>query len=143
MRREVKVTIRNTSRAERGFVQEAPIVYTVPGTLESAGEEYLLRLEEPAENGMAGVFTSYAVYPGRVELGRSGALTMALTFAPDTLSETMYTLGEGSIRLAVRTDSLRTKLSARGGLIELRYRLWLDGVPAGEKQVKLRIETME
>ena len=142
MLQRVTVTVRTTGLGPDG-AQDTPVLHTVPGTLETAEDASVLRYEEPRELGMAGVSTRCAIRPGRIELRRSGAVTMRAVFEEGRVDESVYALAEGELPMRVETERLRVRLTGRGGLIELRYRLELGGMPMGQKQIRIRMEAME
>ena len=66
-----------------------------------------------------------AAYANRLLEGirRSGTLKSEMVFEVGKTHTTVYELPFGSLPMEVRTDSIRQKLSERGGLLEICYRI--------------------
>ena len=129
MKRKASITVRSTAAA-----------YTAEGTFERTGEGFLLVYDEPAELDMGGVTTSLRVSEGRAVLTRTGAVRSEFRFAEGAPHSSVYETPHGSFPAEVVTHALRSKLDARGALIDLRYTLTIGGA-ADEHRLKLLIRT--
>ena len=136
MEQRVWLTVRGEQEYE-GLERERTEL-RVPGTMERTGDGFLLRYEEPGEDGAA-VHTRLSVTPESVTLTRTGAVCTQLRFAHGLVYTSMYAMPFGAVPLETETRALRWRLGAHGGLIELRYRLLLGG-QAGECLLRVRVQ---
>lgn len=116
--------------------------YTVRGRAERRGGALLLSYEEPPELGMGRVTTALALHDGFAVLTRSGAVRSELRFEPGSPHSSVYETPHGSFPAELTTHTLRARLGARGGVVELRYTLRLGGA-ADEHRLRLLIRTEE
>ena len=116
--------------------------YTVRGTVEEIDGGVRVVYEEPAALGMGGVGTALTVRGGVAGLTRTGAVRCAFRFEAGKPHHSIYETPHGSFPAEVETHSVRTRLDARGGIIELRYRLTLGGA-ADEHRLRLLVRTTE
>ena len=115
---------------------------TVRGAVEETAGGVRVVYEEPASLGMGGVETALTVRGGVAELTRTGAVRCAFRFEAGKPHSSVYETPHGSFPAEIETHSVRTRLGARGGIIELRYRLTLGGA-ADEHRLRLLVRTEE
>ena len=111
------------------------------GTLEQTARGFLLRYEEAGEGG-ARTHTSIAVTPERVTLTRSGTVRTEMIFARGEVHTSSYALPFGTVPLEAEAQEVRWRLSLRGGLVELRYRIVLGG-QRGTCALRIRVRERE
>ena len=131
MKRNADITVRSGEAA-----------YTARGSVEQIGDGVRVVYEEPAALGMGGVTTVLTVRGGAAELTRTGAVRCAFRFEAGKPHSSVYETAQGRFPAEVETHSVRTRLGARGGIIELRYRLTLGGA-AEEHRLRLLVRTKE
>lgn len=132
MKRNAEITVRGGQET-----------VTARGTVEERGGVTLLAYDEPAALGMGKVHTALALYGGFAVLTRTGAVRSELRFEPGAPPHSsVYETPHGSFPAEVVTHALRAKLGAHGGLVDLRYRLTLGGVP-DEHRLTILIRTEE
>jgi len=116
--------------------------YIVRGDWERTAEGWLLSYDEPEATEMGAVRTELAIAPGAARLTRVGAVRSDLRFDPNVPHEAFYETPYGTFPTVLVTHSLRTRLGARGGLFEARYRLTVGGA-ADEHTLRVLIRTEE
>ena len=115
MRRDVLLTVRSEQDYEDMGRDHTDL--TADGTLADTPEGWTLSYEEQETH------TEFEIGTQRVVLRRSGALKSEMVFEVGKTHTTVYELPFGSLPMAVSTDSIRQKLSERGGILEIRYRI--------------------
>ena len=128
MRYDVLLTVRSEQDYEGGEHDEFTL--STDGVLESTPEGWTLCYDQTAENEQTN--TVLAIGAQRVVLRRSGTLRSEMVFEVGKTHTTVYELPFGSLSMEVGTDSIRQKLSERGGVLSICYR-----ITAGE-QMKSR-----
>lgn len=131
MKQDVTITVRG-----------GETTYTAPGTMEETPSGWRLAYDEPADNGMAGTSTALAVSDGRAVLTRVGAVRCEMVFAQGETHASVYETPFGKSTVEVRTQTLRARLGAHGGVVELRYALVLGGARS-ERRLKILVKTTE
>lgn len=116
--------------------------YTARGTAERIEGGVRVVYEEPAALEMGGVTTTLTVRGGVAELTRAGAVRCAFRFEAGSPHSSVYETPHGRFPAEIETHAVRARLDARGGIIELRYRLALGGV-ADEHRLRLLVRTEE
>jgi len=111
------------------------------GTLTALGEGWLLRCTEQTEDGP--VISTCTVTENAVVLQRSGAVRALFAFREGERHEAVYVTAAGNLPLSLVTDRLRMRFGARGGLIDLRYRLWSGAQALGERRITIRVRPVE
>jgi len=110
------------------------------GTLTLAGNgEVALAYPETALTGMEGTTTCFRVRGNTAYLERSGAVSSTLIFREGQHCGSIYETPWGAVTIDVLTTRLAHRLTERGGVLELRYRLTLDGQPMGDNHIKIRV----
>ena len=100
---------------------------TTEGLLEETAEGWRLTYRETELTGLAGSTTCFTIAPGRVTLRRSGAVQSLMIFEEGERRAFRYATAYGSFAMETETERIRWHMSARGGLVELRYRLRAEG----------------
>ena len=131
MKRNAEITVRGGAEA-----------YTARGAVEEIEGGVRVAYEEPAALGMGSVETALTVRGGVAGLTRTGAVRCAFRFEPGKPHHSVYETPHGSFPAEIETHSVRTRLGARGGIIELRYRLTLGGA-ADEYRLRLLVRREE
>ena len=119
MRYDVTVTVHGEQEYEDMGRDHTDL--TVDGVLENTAEGWTLSYDQAAENEQT--HTEFEIGAQRVVLRRSGTLKSEMVFEVGKTHTTVYELPFGALSMEVSTDSIRQKLSERGGLLEIRYRI--------------------
>ena len=131
MKRNAEITVRGRGET-----------YTARGTVEQIEGGARVVYEEPAALEMGGVITTLTVCGGAAELARVGAVRCVFRFEAGKPHSSIYETPHGSFPAVVETHAVRARISGRGGLIELRYRLTIGGA-ADEHRLRLLVRTEE
>ena len=114
MQYDVTIAVRGEQEYEGGERDRTDL--TVDGVFADAPEGWMLAYDEQ------GTRTAFLIGAQRVVLRRSGTLKSEMVFEVGKTHTTVYEMPFGSLPMEVSTDSIRQKLSERGGLLEIRYR---------------------
>ena len=119
MRYDVMITVRGEQEYEDMGRDHTDL--TVDGVFADTPEGWTLCYDQTAENERT--HTVLEIGAQRVVLRRSGTLKSEMVFEVGKTHTTVYEMPFGSLPMEVSTDSIRQKLSERGGLLEIRYRI--------------------
>lgn len=86
------------------------------------------------------VHTVFVIGAQRVVLRRSGALKSEMVFEVGKTHTTVYEMPFGALPVEVSTDSIRQKLSERGGLLEIRYRITVGEQVKSKNSCKVQVK---
>ena len=115
MQYDVTITVRGEQEYEDMGRDHTDL--TADGVLADTPEGWTLSYEEQETR------TVFTIGTQRVVLRRSGTLKSEMVFEVGKTHTTVYKLSFGTLPMAVSTDSIRQKLSERGGILEIRYRI--------------------
>ena len=119
MRHDVFLTVRSEQDYEGGEHDEFTL--SADGVLENTPEGWTLSYDQTAENEQT--HTVLSISAERVVLRRSGTLKSEMVFEAGKTHTTVYALPFGTLSMTVSTDSIRQKLSERGGVLSVCYRI--------------------
>ena len=136
MRHDVLLTVRSEQDYEGGEHDEFTL--TANGVLENTPEGWTLAYDQTAENERT--HTVLVIGAQRVVLRRSGTLKSEMVFEAGKTHTTAYELPFGALSMEVSTDSIRQKLSERGGLLEIRYRITVGEQMKSKNSVKVQVK---
>lgn len=135
MKYEVFLTVRGEQKYDGGETDR--IELTADGTLEDTADGWMISYEQTEHSERT--HTTILVGAQRVVLRRSGTLKSEMVFEEGKTHASVYVLPYGALTLATGTDSIRHKLSERGGLLEIRYRIAADGQMQSKNSLKIQI----
>ena len=107
---------------------------TVDGVLVPVPEGWTLSYDEQETR------TVFEIGTQRVVLRRSGALKSEMVFEVGKTHTTVYEMPFGALSMEVSADSIRQKLSERGGLLEIRYRITVGEQVKSKNSVKVQVK---
>ena len=136
MEHDVLLNVRSEQDYEGGEHDEFTL--TADGVLENTPEGWTLAYDQTAENEQT--HTVLAIDAQHVVLRRSGTLESEMVFEVGKTHTTVYELPFGALPMEVTTDSVRQKLSERGGLLEIRYRLDVGGQVKSRNSFRMQIK---
>ena len=131
MQYDVTITVRGAQEYEGGERDRTDL--TVDGVFADAPEGWTLAYEEQETR------TEFVIGARRVILRRSGTLQSEMVFEVGKTHTTVYEMPFGALPMAVSTDSIRQKLSERGGLLEIRYRIAVGEQVKSRNSCKVQI----
>ena len=132
MRYDVTITVRGEQEYEDMGRDHTDL--TADGTLADTPEGWTLSYDERETR------TEFEIDTRRVVLRRSGELRSEMVFEVGETHTTVYEMPFGTLPMEVTTDGIRQKLSARGGLLEIRYRVTVDGQVRSKNSVKVQVK---
>ena len=136
MQYDVMITVRGEQEYESGERDHTDL--TADGVLADTPEGWTLCYDQTAENEQT--HTVLAIGAQRVVLRRSGTLRSEMVFEVGKTHTTVYELPFGALSMEVSTDSIRQKLSERGGLLEIRYRITVGGQMKSRNSFRMQIK---
>lgn len=135
MKYEVFLTVRGEQEYDGGETDK--IELTADGTLEDTADGWVLFYEQTEHSERT--HTTILVGAQRVVLRRSGTLKSEMVFEEGKTHASVYVLPYGALTLAISTDTVHKKLSERGGLLEIRYRVAMDGRVQSKNSFKIQV----
>lgn len=133
--RQVTITIRTEQRqGEESLRWET----TASGLLTEDGEGWTLRYREGQD--LDGVETTLTIGRTLAVMERGLPAPARMEFAPGQRRPARYGTAAGELDLAVETESLQHKITGRGGMAMIRYRLTSGGAEVGSYTLKLNIK---
>ena len=132
MQYDVTITVRGEQEYENGERDHTDL--TADGVLADTPEGWALSYDEQ------GTRTAFLIGAQRVVLRRSGTLKSEMTFEVGKTHTTVYELPFGTLPMTVSTDSIRQKLSERGGLLKIRYRITVGEQMKSRNSFRMQIK---
>ena len=131
MQYDVTITVRGEQEYEDMGRDHTEL--TADGVLADTPEGWTLSYEEQETR------TEFEIGTQRVVLRRSGELRSEMVFEVGKTHTTVYEMPFGTLPMEVSTDSIRQKLSERGGLLEIRYRITVGKQVRSKNSVKVQV----
>ncbi len=110
------------------------------GIMELTEEGMRLAYDETELTGMEGTTTTFIIRGGRVILSRTGTTNSQMVFEEGMQHTSLYETPFGELTVDIQTSSLRHNLSARGGLMEIKYSIAVEHAATGRNQFKIRVK---
>ena len=110
------------------------------GVLEETGEGLRIAYDETELTGMEGTTTSFLIGEKRVILRRSGTTNSQMVFEEGVQHTSLYETPFGELSMDIRTSHLRHNLTARGGIMEIRYAISVEHNLTGRNEFKIRVK---
>ncbi|MBQ2893059.1 MAG: DUF1934 domain-containing protein [Oscillospiraceae bacterium] len=112
------------------------------GTMEFRDGGWDIAYEESELTGLAGVFTTFRVEPGKVTLSRSGKLNSQMVFQQGMTHESLYRMEFGTLMISVTATNLFFDITPDGGVIDLIYDIVIENSAAGVIEYHLDIRAI-
>ena len=110
------------------------------GTLEVTETGLRLSYEETSLTGMEGTTTAFEISGSRVILTRSGTVNSQMVFEEGKQHTSLYETPFGELTVDIQTSRLRHNISARGGVMEIRYSIAVEHTVTGRNCFKIRVK---
>ena len=136
MGHDVLLTVRSEQDYEGG--EHDDFTMTADGVLENTPEGWTLCYDQTAENERT--HTVLEIGAQHVVLRRSGTLKSEMVFEAGKTHTTVYELPFGALSMEVSTDSIWQKLSERGGLLKIRYRITVGEQMKSRNSFRMQIK---
>lgn len=140
---ENNVIISIFSRQQSADGPAERIEQRVEGRLEQEGEAWILSYREAPGSGLGESRTTLRVEGEAVTLTRTGETAARMIFRTGQAHRSVYQTPYGALELAVLTHRLSGALTARGGRLEIDYRIELNGQSAGDTRLRLDVRERE
>ena len=121
MQYDVWITVRGDQEYEDMGCDHTEL--TVAGILEKSENGWTIFYDEAEQSGPESTRTLFLIDEQCVVLRRRGLLRSEMIFEAGKTHTTVYEMPFGSLPMEISTESIRQKLSERGGVLEIRYRL--------------------
>ena len=130
-----------TVRGEQYFdgVPPGESELTTGGVLEATEEGFRLSYEETELTGLEGTTTTFDIAPERVILTRTGGVNSQMHFSVGKLHTSLYETPFGALTVDVRTESLRSTLTERGGELTIRYEIAIEHRVMGQNAFHIKV----
>lgn len=113
------------------------------GALARTGTGWRLSYREGEGSGLGQTRTTLLLEKDRATLIRTGEVSSQMVFQPGQPHTSLYETPYGNLPMTIRTLSLRTDLSDRGGTVAIHYQIQLGGGSAGETRLRLTVKAKE
>ena len=90
---------------------------------------------------MEGTTTRFFIQEHRVILRRTGTTNSQMVFEEGMEHTSLYESPFGELSVDIQTSYLRHNLSARGGVMEIRYSIAVEHAVTGRNRFKIRVRT--
>lgn len=137
MQHDVWITVQGEQKYREAEWDKTEL--TAPGVLEDVTGGWMLSYQEAEQSGLGDTHTTILIEPQRVLLRRRGTVNTEMIFEVGKVYTTLYEMPFGALTLDVSTDSIRQKLSRRGGVLEICYNIASHGQVQSENRLKIRI----
>ena len=109
------------------------------GTLTETADGFLITYQESELTGMEGTTTAFEIRGSQVLLTRSGKVNSQMVFEAGRQHTSLYKTPFGELTVDVRTSCLRHNMTARGGLLEIRYSIAVEHTVTGKNSFRVRV----
>ena len=97
--------------------------------------------EETDLTGMEGTTTAFTVRDRQAILTRTGTVNSQMVFEEGKQHTSLYGTLFGELSVDIQTSRLRHNLTARGGILEIRYTIAVEHTVTGKNMFKIRVRT--
>ena len=97
--------------------------------------------EETDLTGMEGTTTTFTVRDRQAILTRTGTVNSQMVFEEGKQHTSLYGTLFGELSVDIQTSRLRHNLTARGGILEIRYTIAVEHTVTGKNMFKIRVRT--
>lgn len=99
----------------------------------------VLEYQETELTGMEGTTTRFTVQGDTVVLTREGSVNSQMIFQRGKRNSSVYETPWGTMMVDISTASLKYRLDAHGGIMEIQYTIAVDHQITGMNQFKIRV----
>ena len=111
------------------------------GTMALTEDGIVLSYEESELTGMEGTTTTFTVRGQQAILTRTGTVNSQMVFEEGKQHTSLYGTLFGELSVDIQTSRLRHNLTARGGILEIRYTIAVEHTVTGKNMFKIRVRT--
>ena len=99
----------------------------------------LLSYEETELTGLEGTRTTFAIREDTVTLTRVGQVNSQMVFQKGRPHSSLYETPWGTMTVDIATSQMASRLTERGGVLEIQYTIAVEHQIAGRNQFKIRV----
>lgn len=121
---------------------EDKIEFTTAGGFYMRDGKYYVTYEEHKDMGMGNSRILLKVEPGMITMRRMGDFRTVMVYKLNEITEFIYSVPFGELNLKIKTESITSALTEKGGSIRLCYTLFAGGEQTQNK-ITLMIRTGE
>ena len=96
--------------------------------------------EETEITGMAGTTTRFDFSPTEAVITREGSVSSKMLFVEGKKNVFLYNTPYGSMTMGIDTHSIKNKLTAKGGTIDIDYTLSFDRMEVSRNRFSVKIK---
>lgn len=137
MKKNVIVSIRGLQQAE-GFDDEN-ITLVTEGVFYKKDDRYFVRYDETELTGLPGAKTTLGIGQDHVSVVRSGRHPFSLIFEPKKPHRSIYGTDAGGLTVSVFTHDITSRMTDRGGSLDVKYAIEVGGAISGVNHLKVNI----
>lgn len=135
-----RVTITQVGIQRIDNVLQEPIRIISSGRCVRLGDEYHAVFKEVLENSGQSVLTKLVIKKDRLEVTKSGAISVRMVFVPGERTELFYGAGGGDIRLFAGTASAARTVEGNILRFMVEYSLESEGILISENTMEITID---
>ena len=136
--KQVVIFVRGTQYFDN--IEPEEIELMTEGVMSSGDDgTIVLEYQETELTGMEGTTTRFTVQGDTVVLTREGRVTSHMVFQRGRRNSSIYDTPWGSVLVDISTASLKYRLDAHGGVMEVRYTIAVDHQATGMNYFKIRV----
>jgi uncharacterized beta-barrel protein YwiB (DUF1934 family) len=109
------------------------------GTLQTTPDGFLISYAESRITGMEGTTTTFEISGPRVSLTRAGTVVSQMVFEEGRQHTSLYETPFGELTVDIQTSVLKHNITARGGLLEIKYSIAVENTVTGRNCFKIRV----
>ena len=99
----------------------------------------LLSYDETELTGLEGTRTTFAIRGDTVTLTRVGQVNSQMVFQKGRPHSSLYETPWGTMTVDIATSQMASRLTERGGVLEIQYTIAVEHQIAGRNQFKIRV----
>ncbi len=140
----MKQTVMLSILGRQSYADQEPdsIELVTEGTMEFRDGGWEIAYEESELTGLAGVFTTFRIEPGKVTLSRSGKLKSQMVFQQGVTHQSLYQMEFGTLMISVKATNLFFDITPEGGVIDLIYDIEIENAATGVVEYHLDIRAI-
>lgn len=140
MEKKVRITITSKQKIEN--MEPEIQQFTTLGSLVRYGNKLRVSYVESDLTGMEGVTSAFVLQEERIFLERTGKINARMEFCAGESTDCLYTVGEISAIMTIKTRRVSANVDDNGGEIHLEYGIELEHQFVSLNNIDICIETM-
>ena len=140
----MKQAVMLSIQGRQSYAEQEPdrIELVTEGTMEFLDGGWEIVYAESELTGLAGVFTTFRIEPGKVTLSRTGKLKSQMVFQQGVPHQSLYQMEFGTLMISVKATNLFFDITPEGGVIDLVYDIEIENAATGVIEYHLDIRAI-